>query len=98
MRGRPRKIPEAIHQHDFARLAKRAKNPRERLRYLAFAHIKEGKPYVAVAAMMKVTYKTVWEWINRFKKEGLAGLKDRPGRGAKPHLPVERREALLKAL
>lgn len=98
MKGRPRKPLEGIQQHDFNRLAKTTKNPRERLRFLAFAHIQEGKTYVEVATIMKVTYKTIWDWTKKFTNKGLEGLRDRPGRGCKPNLPETQREAFREAV
>lgn len=98
MKGRPRKLLEDIHKHDFKKLAKTTKNPRERLRFLAFVHIQEGKSYADVAVIMKVAYKTVWDWTKKFTKEGLDGLRDKPGRGSKPNLPENKREAFREAV
>lgn len=98
MKGRPRKPLKDIQQHNFKKLAKTTKNPRERLRFLAFAHIQEGKTYAEVAAFMKVTYKTVWDWTKKFRNEGIEGLRDRSGRGSKPNLPKDKREAFREAV
>ena len=98
MKGRPRKPLQDIQQHDFKKLAKTTKNPRERLRFLAFAHIQEGKTYAEVATIMKVFYKTVWDWTKKFTNEGLKGLRDRPGRGSKPNLPEDKQEAFREAV
>lgn len=98
MKGRPRKQLKDIQQHDFKKLAKTTKNPRERLRFLAFAYIQEGKTYAEVARMMKVVYKTVWDWTKKFTSEGLEGLRDQPGRGSKPNLPEDKQEAFREAV
>ncbi|MEK7339448.1 MAG: winged helix-turn-helix domain-containing protein [Candidatus Rhabdochlamydia sp.] len=98
MKGRPRKPLGNIQKYDFKKLAKTTKNPRERLRFLAFAHIQEGKTYADVAAFMKVAYKTVWDWTKKFTNEGLEGLRDRPGRGSKPNLPKDKQEAFREAV
>ena len=36
-------IPKEIYDYDFSLLAKRSKHPRERIRLLAFSHLKDGK-------------------------------------------------------
>jgi len=38
------------------------------------------------------------KWIERFKTEGLEGLKDKPGRGAKPLIPLEHQVAFRPAV
>jgi transposase len=98
VKGRPRKPLKDIQKHDFKKLAKTTKNPRERLRFLAFAHIQEGKTYAEVANIMKVAYKTVWDWTKKFTNEGLEGLRDQPGRGSKPNLPKDKEEAFREAV
>jgi transposase len=37
-------------------------------------------------------------WVGQFKKEGLEGLKDKPGRGEKPFLPKEHHLAFRQAV
>ena len=40
---------------------------------------------------------TVNNWLTRYEKEGIDGLKTKPGRGAKPKLRLERDAAVVKA-
>ena len=47
----------------------------------------KGKTYVEVSAMMKVAYKTILDWIKKFKTKGVEELHDQLGRGCKPNLP-----------
>ena len=98
MKGRRKKILDGLESHDFKQLARTAKKPRERLRFLAFAHIKEGKPYTEVASIMKVAYKTVMDWIKKYRSGGILGLRERSGRGSKPNLPAEQRAAFREAV
>ena len=98
MQGRKRVISEEINNHDFEKLLKRAPHPRERLRYLAFAHIREGKSNTEISKILKVHRKTISDWIKKFNKEGIEGLKEQGGRGAKPKLPVSEEEAFRKAV
>ena len=98
MRGRKPSIIEAINDFDFDALAKRTSNPRERIRYLAFAHIQEGQSLTKAAEMVRIKLRTLMNWVKRFRESGIEGLQDRPGRGAKPHLAQEKHEAFRQAV
>lgn len=89
MRGRKAAQIEGIERYDFDKLASTESNARERRRFVAFAHIREGKTFTESALAVRVKLRTLMNWVKRFKTEGLEGLKDKPGRGAKPFLPVE---------
>jgi transposase len=48
-------------------------------------------PIVEIAATVGISRRFVYKWAQRFVREGLAGLVDRPGRGSwrvPRHLPV----------
>lgn len=98
MKGRKRSPLEKLADYNFIHLAKTTGKARERMRFLAFAHIQEGKTYAEVAKMVKVSYKTLMAWVKRFKQEGIEGLFDKPGQGNKPHLPAEQTEAFKEAV
>ncbi len=49
MRRRKGKLLEGIDKYDFDKLSKTRGNYRERRRYLAFAHIREGKNFTETA-------------------------------------------------
>jgi transposase len=98
MRGRKAAPIEGIQQYDFDKLAKTKGNARERRRFVAFAHIQEGKTFTETAIAIRVKLRTLMNWVKRFKAEGLEGLKDKPGRGAKPFLPEEHRAAFREAV
>jgi Helix-turn-helix domain len=53
-------------------------------RYRAILEVADGHPLVAVGRHVGMTEKHVREWVQRFLKDRLAGLRDRPGRGRKP--------------
>jgi len=40
----------------------------------------EGKTIRALAQEWRVCSKTIWNWLNRYKKKGVVGLYDRPRR------------------
>lgn len=49
--------------------------------------LEEGHPMRVVGRDMGVSRRTVWKWVNRFRKQGRAGLADRPiRRHASPRL------------
>lgn len=98
MRGRKAAQIEGIQQYDFDKLAKTEGNARERRRFLAFAHIREGRTFTETAIAIRVKLRTLMNWIKQFKNEGIQGLKDKAGRGAKPFLPEEHRQAFRQAV
>lgn len=98
MRGRKAEIIEGITQYDFDKLSKTQGNSRERKRYLAFAHISEGKSFTEAAAAIRVELRTLMNWVKRFREQGIEGLKDQPGRGAKSYLPENERAAFKQAV
>lgn len=98
MRGRKATPIEGIDQYDFDKLAKTEGSPRERRRFLAFAHLREGKTFTETAVAVRVSLRSLMKWIDRFRTEGFEGLKDKPGRGAKPFLPPEHQAAFRQAV
>ena len=48
----------------------------------------EGVGQQEVASRLGVSAPSVSKWSQRFDREGLDGLKDQPGRGAKPSIPL----------
>jgi len=79
---------------DFEALSKKEKNPRVRIRFLGLAHVKDGASYRDTASMLKTTYRSVQNWVNRFVEEGVAGLQDKDVGGKEPYFPREREEEL----
>lgn len=77
---------EELQPYNFKQMAKRSTNPREKIRLLAFAHIQDGKPIQEVAEAVKVSRNAVYVWLKKFRQEGLIGLKEKGGRGAKPKI------------
>ncbi|MGF1614824.1 MAG: helix-turn-helix domain-containing protein [Gammaproteobacteria bacterium] len=96
--GRQALLPEAIYEHDFARLARIESHPRTRLRFLGLAHVQEGRSYEEIARMLKVHAKSVHAWVQRLAEGGLEAVHEQPGRGAKRKLPLEMESSLAKAI
>jgi transposase len=98
MRGRKAAKINGIEQHDFDKLARTEGSPRERKRFLAFAHIRDGKTFTEAAAAVRTNLRSLMVWIKRFKMEGIEGLRDKPGRGAKRLLADEQQDAFRHAV
>lgn len=98
MRGRKAAQIKGIEQYDFDKLANTEGSSRERRRFLAFAHIREGKTFTEVSVAVRVKLRSLMRWVEKFKMEGLEGLKDKAGRGAKPLVPSEDQAAFRQAV
>lgn len=98
MRGRKALQIKGLEQHDFDKLAKTEGSSRERRRFLAFAHLHEGKTLTETAAAVRVKLRSLMRWVKKFRIEGFEGLKDKPGRGVKPFFPAEHRAAFRQAV
>ncbi|MDN3509270.1 MAG: helix-turn-helix domain containing protein [Candidatus Neptunochlamydia sp.] len=60
-------VPKEFELYDFVKVSKKWGNSRERIRLLAFAHLKEGK---------SVKESTIYVWLRYFRSKGLEGLKE----------------------
>jgi len=89
---------EEFRTYDFKQLAKRSAHPREKIRLLAFAHLKDGKSVQEVADAVKVSRNAVYVWLRKFKKNNLNGLTEKGGRGAKPKISMSESEAFRNAV
>jgi len=56
----------------------------------------EGLTSKEVGQMTDMCHISVNSWLARYKKEGISGLKTKPGRGRKPILQNEDEESVLK--
>ena len=74
MQGRTYKPLAGLHQYNFNHLSKTQGTLRERRRYLAFAHIQDGKSFTEAASMVKVTFKALMNWVDSYRKNGIEGL------------------------
>ena len=88
----------AIQNHNFTALFRSSSHPRESNRFLAFSHLQEGKSPNEVARIVRVSRNTVYRWIRNFQNEGVAGLREKPGRGKKLLIPYSEHEAFRLAV
>lgn len=89
---------EEIQKHDFKKLSKSLSHPREKIRLLAFAHLKDGKSVQEAAQAVKTNRNSLYIWLRNFKKNGINGLKEKGGRGVKPKIPPSESEAFRNAV
>jgi transposase len=98
MGRRLQEIVEGMKDYDFAKLAKRARHPREKMRFLGFVHFKEGKTVSEVSEILKVTRNALYQWLRAFEKEGLEGLTEKGGRGRKSLIDESEREVFKQSV
>lgn len=91
-------VAEQLERRDFKKLFKEASHPREKMRFLAFIHLKEGKGPSEVANILKVSRDTIQRWKRSFQVNGVDGLREQGGRGKKPLIPKNEREAFRSAV
>lgn len=99
MRGRLAKPIDGLDQYDFDKLAKSPEfSARERLRFLAIAHIKDGARFVDVAKMIRIDSRSISVWANKFRKKGIDGLRDQYCGGAQLKLPADKYKEFQQAV
>lgn len=95
---RKSKLPAALYEYDFASLARKTGHGKTKLRLLGMAHLQEGKSFAEIGRMLKVSWIAVSNWLARFKKHGLEGLKEQHRSGRKSHLAKDDEEAFKAAV
>lgn len=96
--GRPLKLPKTIQEYDFSLLAKKEKHARTRIRLLGLDHLKKGKTARETAEFLCVHENSVKRWLKSFVDEGLEGLKEKIGRGAKRKIPKNQEEMFRSSI
>ena len=88
MRGRKTALHVLLTEEERKHLEQRLRSTTTPLglarRYRAVLGVADGLPLVEVARLVDLTEKHVRKWVQRFLKDRLDGLHDRPGRGRKP--------------
>ena len=97
MRGRKTSLHVVLTSEERNQLEQRLRATTTPLglarRCRAILAVADGLPLVAVARLVGLTEKHVRKWVQRFLKERLNGLRDRPGRGRKPVFSPRGRDA-----
>ena len=98
MLGRKAKITESIYKTDFSVLMKQELSPRIKLRLLGLRNVSKGMNFRQVSNVLGVHEKSVKNWVRGFGKDGINGLRDKPGRGRKPKLPLSKNDYFVKSV
>jgi putative transposase len=76
--------------------ARRERDPRTRVRLLGVANALSGMPVGAAARAVGAGRATLYDWLGRYRRAGMAGLRDRP-KGGRPRLLTPEQDAAFKA-
>lgn len=68
------------------------------VRLFAIHQVSLGMSSRKLEEFYHTSFKQITNWVHRFDKEGIDGLKDKPGRGRKSNLSSEQRERLSTLL
>jgi hypothetical protein len=97
MRGRKTSLRVALTAEERGQLELRLRCTTTPLglarRCRAILGVADGLPVVEVGRLVGLTEKHVRKWVQRFLKDRLDGLRDRPGRGRKPVFSPRGRDA-----
>lgn len=87
-----------ISAAELSLLITKEKRTRRRRRLRMVRHALDGLSADEIAILVKSSRRRVQDWIARWNRDGLAGLEDQPGRGAKPPLNAEQQAELKRRL
>lgn len=78
------------------RAARRCREPHAARRMLALALVLEGASRTHAAQAAGMDRQTLRDWVHRYNGEGLAGLRDRHGGGARPLLSSDQEREVAR--
>ena len=87
-----------LQKYNFDLLARQEPSGRRRLRYIALAHIKDGKSSTETALALRVTPRAVTKWLKWFIDEGVDRLAGTPHYWSTQRLPKTQEEAFRQAV
>jgi transposase len=61
------------------------------IRLYAVYQVAKGQPSRKLEDLYNTSYKQITNWVHRFEREGIEGLKDKPGRGRTARLSEDQR-------
>ena len=93
-RGRTTTLTITLNQDEMARLRRLLKQRRLRAGLARRARLimlrENGETVSAISQTVGMTRRHIYKWLWRWQAEGLAGLRDLPGRGRKRGIRVEK--------
>jgi transposase len=87
------RIETELSPEQLALMARRQDDPRVCRRLLGIRLILLGKTVPQAAHEIGLTQRPLREWVHRFNRKGIEGLRDKPRPGRKKILPSQREEA-----
>ena len=87
-----------LQKYNFDLLARQEPSGRRRLRYIALAHIKDGKSSTETALALRVTPRAVTQWLKWFIEEGVDRLDGIPHYWSTQRLPKAQEKAFRQAV
>jgi transposase len=87
-----------VQKKELLLLMKSTRDKEEYRRAYALKQKMEGGvPYRIIAKDMGVNYRTVYDWINNYRKDGLNGIKNkRKNGGRRPIISIPKNKAIIK--
>lgn len=71
-------LPANFETYNFVAMSKKERNPRNKIRLIAMAHIQDGKTLKQTAASLKVHWNTIQTWLRNFRNFGIERLYIKP--------------------
>jgi predicted ArsR family transcriptional regulator len=87
-----------LQKYNFDLLARQEPSGRRRLRYIALAHLRDGKSATETALALRVTPRAVTRWLKWFTDDGVTRLAGIPHYWSPQRLPKAREEAFRQAV
>lgn len=79
---------------ELAKWYKSETDPKAKIRYLAFIHLKEGKNGKEISELIKIKQRTLYNWLKWYKEEGILALKTDKATGRTARLGSELKEEI----
>lgn len=89
---------QQLQRYNFDLLARQELNGQRRMRYIALAHLKDGKNFTEVADALRVTRHSVMRWLKWFACGGVDRLAGTPHYWSTQRLPKAKEEAFRQAV
>ena len=96
--GRPVRKISGYTPEDIKALFNSEDKYRIGLRLYAIYQVAKGKPSRELEELYNTSFKQILNWVSRFEKEGVEGLRDKKGRGRKSLLSDQQLAILKKML
>ena len=89
---------QQLQRYNFDLLARQELNGQRRMRYIALAHLKDGKNFTEAADALRVTRHSVTRWLKWFACGGVDRLAGTPHYWSTQRLPKAQEEAFCQAV